>query len=108
MRTDRYFPKGLPYSASTGILVALLGLLLLFLGGCSTDSGFLTGGTTADSWCKFYCFEGHAGASANGGTFGGVDTIGEMDSVGLVCHGEQSEAVKLAVVGAGCQSDAQP
>lgn len=82
----------------------LLAVTVAALTGCSTDSGFLTGGTTADSWCKFYCFTGHAGASANGGTFGGVDTIGEMDSVGLVCHGEHSDAVKLAVVDAGCQA----
>ena len=74
--------------------VSVVGLFLL--AGCSTDSGFLTGGTAATGWAKCYVSDGHAAA---GGGFVSAQgqVVAELESAGVVWHGEVPEAVLLAV-----------
>ena len=84
----------------------LAGALAVALSGCAS-SGFLTGDTQPDAWAKHYCFDGQGSIRAGADPWAAGETMGEMQSRGLVKYGDIPEAALVELAEKGCAREGQ-
>ena len=82
--------------------IPLFFLLLVTLSGCSTSTGLLTGDTQPDAWAKHYCFDGQGAVRAGGQPWASGETMGAMQSRGLVVYGDIAPEAQAELVRQGC------
>ena len=74
----------------------------LFLAGCATDTGVLTGETQPEWWVKVYCLETTGQVDAGASGIGGANAMGTIQSKGLVGLGEFSDEVLIELAAKEC------